>query len=368
MTPLPEDDLLFDPIGATEQLLTQDRAREVADTCARLIKAGRGGALLRASHGRALIALGLADEAVVVLREASQLSPNTAELLLAFGEALTAIGSLPAAIGELQRAARLAPDDARPHLKIAELWIEAGEAEKALSSLQDAQLRGPLNSDEVLKFKSRAEKMSTEARANAGYVKHLFNQFASDYDERMQGRLGYAAPAILRQLAGMLVMHGTLHEILDLGCGTGLGGMAFRDIARSCTGVDLSPRMLERAKATGAYERLLEGDIEDAGLLPEGPFDLVIAADVLVYIGDLGSVFMRASERCRRGGLFLFTTERGETLDHEVGPKRRYRHSETYLRRLAGTHGFEIASLVECVCRHEAGEPVASWAGAFRAI
>jgi predicted TPR repeat methyltransferase len=125
--------------------------------------------------------------------------------------------------------------------------------------------------------------------------------------------------------------------------------------------------MLERAHATGAYTRLVEGDIErlPAGL--EGPFGLVIAADVLVYLGDLYTIFAEVRRRLAPDGLWLFTTELGETSDHELGPKRRYRHSESYLRRLADQHGFDVCSLVECACRHEAGVPVRSWAAALRA-
>jgi predicted TPR repeat methyltransferase len=77
-------------------------------------------------------------------------------------------------------------------------------------------------------------------------------------------------------------------------------------------------------------------------------------------------LFAEASRLLKPGGLWLFTCERGDVLDFEQGSKRRYRHSEAYLRRLADAHGFDIASLIECVTRYEAGEAVPSWASAFR--
>lgn len=357
----------FDPLAETAALVAEGRGAEALARCERLIGAGRGGALTRAAHGRVLMALGRPVDAVMALREAAQLAPNTAEILLAFGEALAATGALPAAIGELQRAARLAPDDVRPQLAIARLWLEAGEADKALAALDASQASGEVPDAEAAAIRSQAAAMQGQARADAGYVRHLFNQFAADYDERMQGRLGYAAPQILRQLAVMLTDPGPRHDILDLGCGTGLSGVALQDLARSLTGVDLSPRMLEKARSTGAYTRLVEGDIVNLPAGLDGPFHIVAAADVLVYLGELEPLFASVRTRLAPDGLWLFTTELGEGGDHELGPKRRYRHSADYLRRLAERHGLEVCSLVECVCRHEAGVPVRSWAVALRA-
>jgi predicted TPR repeat methyltransferase len=343
-------DRFMDPVGEAMDMVAAGMAEEALSRCERLIEQGRGGTLTRLAHGRVLLALGRAQDAVDALREAGHMSPNTPELLLAFGEALAATGALPAAIGELQRASRLAPDDGRPHLAIARLWLEAGEAEKCLQSLEAAIAVGNVSAADVDAVRHRAADIRSRARADAGYVKHLFNQFAGDYDTRMQGRLGYAAPSILRQLAGMLTSPGETFDVLDLGCGTGLSGAAFRDLARSLSGVDLSPGMLEKARATGAYTLLCEGDVEQ---LP-------------AYLGDLDTLFATVRRRIAPDGLWLFTTERGETPDFELGPKRRYRHSEAYLRGLAGRHGFDVSSLVECVCRFEAGEPVTSWAAAFR--
>jgi predicted TPR repeat methyltransferase len=361
-----DDDRFLDPLAETMELVAAGRGEEAVLRCERLSAAGRAGTLTRIAHGRVLLALGRVQEAVNVLREAGHLSPNTPELLLSYGEALAAAGALPAAIGEFQRAARLAPQDERAHLAMARLWLEAGEADKALEALDAACALGDVPDDTADDIRQRAAGIATGTRADAGYVKHLFNQFAADYDTRMQGRLGYAAPSILRQLAGMLTSPGERFDLLDLGCGTGLSGVAFQDLARSLSGVDLSPRMLEKARATDVYTRLAEGDVERLPPGFEGPFGIVLAADVLVYLGDLEALFATVRSRIAPDGLWLFTTERGEAVDFELGPKRRYRHSEAYLRGLAERHGFDVSSLVECVCRFEAGTPVTSWAGAFR--
>jgi predicted TPR repeat methyltransferase len=146
-----------------------------------------------------------------------------------------------------------------------------------------------------------------------------------------------------------------------------LSGVAFKPVAKRMVGVDLSPRMLAKARELGLYDALIEGDVENPPPEAHGPFDIVLAADVLVYLGDLARVFAAARLRLEAGGLWLFTTERGSAQDYACGPKRRWRHSEHYLRALAEAHRFEVASLVECVTRYEAGEPVASWAAVLRA-
>ena len=357
----------FDPIGEAASLIEAGRADEVVARCEALIAKGRGGILTRVALGRALIALARADEAADVLRDASLLSPNTAEVVLASGEALAAAGQLPAAIAEFQRAVRLAPDDGRAQWQIARLWLDAGEPDKAEAAAAIAAQIGGIDGEALLKLREEARGMRAASRADAGYVRHLFDQFAADYDQRMRGRLGYAAPGILRDLAGMLLGPNAAGlDILDLGCGTGLGGMAFKPLARRMVGVDLSPRMIEKARALKIYDALMVADVESPPAVADGPFDVVIAADVLVYLGDLNALFAAVARRLKPDGLWLFTTERGDGADFERGPKRRFRHSADYLRGLAETFGFEVSSLIECVTRYEAGEAVPSWAAAFR--
>ena len=366
MTRDDDNEPYFDPLGEADALIAAGRAGEVIARCEGLIARGRGGALTRVALGRALVASGRAADAVDVLREASLLSPNTAEIVLASGEALAASGSLPTAIAEFQRAARLAPNDGRPHWQIACLWLAAGEADKAEAAADIAENMGGADSADIARLHADARKMREAPRADAGYVRHLFDQFAGDYDQRMRGRLGYAAPGILRDLAGLLLGRAKDFDVLDLGCGTGLSGLAFKPIAKRLIGVDLSPRMLEKAREHGVYDLLVTGDVESLPPQIDGPFDIAIAADVLVYLGDLSRLFGAVHARLKPGGLWLFTTERGDAHDFERGPKRRYRHSEAYLRRLAQAHGFDVASLIECVTRYEAGEAVPSWAAAFR--
>ena len=295
----------------------------------------------------------LLDEA----REAALLRPDVAELALAHGEALLSAGRLPDAIGELQRALRLDHEYADARLALGRAWLAAGEPEKALQAFARLQ-----DVDEEI---AQARAMLALPRSDAGYVRHLFDQFAADYDARMISQLGYAAPRILRELADLVMAGRGGLDILDLGCGTGLTGIAFKDLARRLDGIDLSPVMIEKARARGIYDRLAVADIETARDVAS--YDLLLAADTLVYLGDLTQIFAAAAQSLRRGGFFLFTVERKDGDGFALGPKRRWRHSETYLRHEAAQAGFAVAGLVACASRAEAGQPVEGFAVALAA-
>jgi predicted TPR repeat methyltransferase len=355
----------LDPVAESAELIAAGRAAEVVARCEALLAASRGGALTRYALGRGLLALGRVSDALETLREATQLAPSSTDIAIAMGDALAINGALPTAIAEYQRAIRLDPSATHAHLKLAALWLDAGEPDKADAELTSAEENG---ADPELIAATRAAIAEHRGltRASGSYVRHLFDQFAADYDERMRARLGYAAPETLRDLCSLLL--GPPRKaliILDLGCGTGLSGTAFAAYSQRLVGVDLSPGMLAKAKALAIYDELLVSDIEDLPARLTG-FDLILAADVLVYVGDLAKTFASVEARLKPGGLWAFTTEKAEHDDFALGPKRRYRHGEAYLRRLAEAHHFDVASLIECVTRYDAGVPVPSLAAVLR--
>jgi predicted TPR repeat methyltransferase len=358
-----------DPIAAAEALIAGGRAHEAARDLRARLGAGRGGALARVTLVKALLASGDVEGALAEAREAVSLNPELPAVLVALGEALLAAENLPAAIAELQRALRQDPGHAEARFLTARAWAAAGEADKALEIFRQLDPDTP----GLAAGKARAEAMKGAARSDPGYVRHLFDQFSADYDARMRGQLAYAAPEILGDLFDLvsgagLVMHGREGlRILDLGCGTGLAGVVFRARASCLDGMDLSPAMIEKARARHIYDHLAVGDIETALAAPGPIYDLIVAADTLVYLGDLAPLFRGARARLRPDGYFLFTVEAG-TEDFALGPKRRWRHSETYLRRLAACAGFQVAGLVAASPRQEANQPVEGFAIALAAV
>ncbi len=193
----------------------------------------------------------------------------------------------------------------------------------------------------------------------ATYVEALFDDYAGRFDRALLTGLDYRAPMLLRDLVDRHYPDdGTLLRLLDLGCGTGLGGEAFRDRAGWIRGVDLSASMLAEARRKGIYDDLAQDDVLASSPVAMAPVDLVLAADVLVYIGDLAPVFAAVRPAMKPGGLFAFSVQAGRGDDFELKRECRYGHNPGYIARLAEMSGFEILAIEDAVCRREAGQDV----------
>lgn len=348
------------PLDEVERLLSEDKPGEAGALLYALVREGRGGLLARLYLVKTMVLLGNPFVALETARETVSLYPDVAEAAVSLGAVLLELEKLPLAIAEFQRALRLDPDDGDARYFLGCSWLAAGEAARALEAFAvlDANATPGL-ADRI----AEAEAMAVRPRSDAGYVRHLFDQFSTDYDERMLGQLHYQAPQTLRELAGFVIPGRTSLAILDLGCGTGLSGAAFKDRAERLDGVDLSPAMLDKARNRGIYDDLKVADIETG--LGNARYDLVVAADTLVYLGDLDPVMNAVGAALKADGFFLFTAEAKPGEGFELGPKRRWRHSEHYLRDRAAAHGFAVAGLMACVPRTEAHEAVNGFAVAF---
>ncbi len=92
-------------------------------------------------------------------------------------------------------------------------------------------------------------------------------------------------------------------------------------------------------------------------------YDLVLAADVLVYVGDVEPLFRAAHGALRRDGLFAFTTQGPEEGDgFGVGSDLRFHHAAPYIRRMAAAAGFAVLHMSPCAVRQDAGRPAAGHA------
>jgi len=345
-------------------LIAEGRASEAAALLGKFIGANRGGLLMRLTMQKALAASGDKAGALAMARETALANANIALVALALGDALLATDQLPTAIGEFQRALRLDPQLERARAQLGAAWLAAGEAQKALEAWNAIENRSSLEA--LAPAIADAEKSLAGSRSDPRYVRHLFDQFSASYDSRMTSELQYCAPSILRQLAEHLGLDRRGPQaILDLGCGTGLMGIAVRDWANRLDGVDLSPAMIEKARSRAIYDELFVGDIRNWLATREYRYDLVFAADTLVYLGDLAPLLEVVARCLAHDGQFLFTVEKSSGPGFELGPKRRWRHSETYLHELAECAGLNVAGLIACEPRTEAGSPVEGLAAAF---
>jgi predicted TPR repeat methyltransferase len=151
-----------------------------------------------------------------------------------------------------------------------------------------------------------------------------------------------------------------------MGCGTGLMGERLRRMKRTLTGVDLSPNMLEKARQRDIYDQLVDADLVKFLEAQHQAFDLAVAADVFVYVGDLSPVFSAVRKALRDGGLFCFSVEAIETGDFVLRNTLRYAHSIDYLRKLAGQNQFAVESIDAQVIRQDSGKDIGGYHAVMR--
>ncbi|WP_184718431.1 methyltransferase [Caulobacter sp.] len=187
-------------------------------------------------------------------------------------------------------------------------------------------------------------------RAPPAYVEALFDDLAQRFDRQLVEMLDYRAPELLANLvAGR---YARFARILDLGCGTGLAAPFLGGFGAQLTGVDLSSAMLAKAAERGGYDHLVQAEAVTFLQSQPSAFDLIFAADVLIYFGDLAPLLTAAAEALAHGGVLAFSVERGEA-GWRLLPTARYAHGDDYVRQVAAP-GFRIADHEDIVLRREA--------------
>jgi predicted TPR repeat methyltransferase len=197
----------------------------------------------------------------------------------------------------------------------------------------------------------------------SGYVRSLFDQYASKFEKALVDELGYRGPALLfKAVLGVRAparKPALFRHAIDLGCGTGLAARAFAKEVDRFTGIDLSPRMLDRARSTGLYSGLEESEMLQALRgKPDAGADLIIAADAMVYVGDLVPLLREAARVLVAGGLLAFTAETHDGEGVVLGAGLRYAHGAAYLREAVDAAGLVLARLEHLSARNEDNAPV----------
>lgn len=197
-------------------------------------------------------------------------------------------------------------------------------------------------------------------RASDSYVEKTFDDFAANFDSRLQG-LSYRGPQLVAAALEKMAAPGANRAVLDAGCGTGLCAEYLAPYARELTGVDLSAAMLLQAQKRGLYHRLEKCELTAYLRSHPGAFDLIAAADTLIYFGALDELFAAVFSALNPQGLFVFTVESApEDEDFQLNPHGRYSHGKNPLLASLRQAGFELLSLDSGVIRVEFGSEVKS--------
>jgi predicted TPR repeat methyltransferase len=308
--------------------------------------------------GHALQALDRHADSVDAYGRALALAPQ-ADTWCARGTALKKSGDLAGALHNYERALALRPDYALAEHYRANTLRALGQRDAAVASYRRALDLGA-DADEIRFALAALGEAEQPAAAPADYVKHLFDQYAGRFDRHLVDVLGYRTPTLLGALLRPHLAALPVNAALDLGCGTGLCAPFLRPLARHVTGIDLSQKMLDKAAELGLYDDLVCADI--VAWLAERPAscDLAVAADVLVYLGDLAPLFARVRHALHAGGLFAFSCEAlDDGRDHAIQPSNRFAHALDYVTRTAQAAGFDVVATEHAVLRQDHGCDVA---------
>jgi predicted TPR repeat methyltransferase len=279
-----------------------------------------------------------------------------------FARDLQLKGDLPAAADLLLQAAELAPNFASAWFTLGQIREELGEGEAAIAAYRKAQASDPSDRHgaSLRLMRLGAEQLSGMPQA---YVQVLFDQYASRFESSLVDDLGYRGPALL--FKAVLSVRAAARKpaffkrAIDLGCGTGLAATAFAKEVDHFIGIDLAPRMIERARETGLYEELQVDDML-SGLRgkPDASADLILAADAMVYVANLAPVLAEARRVLADGGLLAFTTETHDGEGVVIGDGLRYAHSAAYVRATVEGVGLKLPLLEDRSARNEDNVPV----------
>lgn len=293
--------------------------------------------------GNVLKEQGKYDQAIASYRRAVALKPDYAKAYINLGVVLQEGGLLDEAACNYQRALAIKEDYVAAHFNLGALHMTLGHTEDALRAFRTAIAIQP-DLAPAAHMISVLEGKTTDS-APQGYIRDLFNHYASNFENHLLNKLEYRTPQILFQKFTSLMAkpwQRSAHT-LDLGCGTGLTGELFRGISQRLSGVDLSDKMLEIARGKGVYDDLHLGDITSFLQQADDFYDLFLATDVFVYVGDLERVFNEVRTRCLPGAYFAFSTEWLDGLGFVLQKSARYAHSRAYIQSLCHHFGFRIA-------------------------
>jgi len=301
------------------------------------------------------------DAAIDKYRELVLVEPAQAAHQRNLGALLAKRRDYDAALAALRTALQLDAANAQTHINLAMVLQKTGQIDAAITHYRAALALQPAW-DEPRYGLAMLTGENTPSAMPATWIARLFDDYADTFDTHLTDKLAYQTPQLL--LAAVQECPATAPaatgrlQIMDLGCGTGLCGPLFKPLADRLVGVDLAPRMIAKARARGVYDELHVAEATAALRQRRGEWDLIIAADVLLYFGDLDGLLVAATAALRPGGRLAFSIETHAGPGYRLNPSGRYAHSRAYIRQLAQAHALTVRHEAPVTLRQENEQPV----------
>lgn len=350
----PDDPLLHLNLGAIHE---EEGDPAAAESCyRRALELEPDDARALNNLGKVLQQQDRGEEGERCLRRALELVPDYPLALNNLGVICGSQGRHDEALAFFRRALALEPDSINALFNVAGVYNCLNRRDEAIAQLRRLLALQPDHAP--ARHMLAALTGETTAAAPRDYVEETFDAYAGRFDRHLTEQLRYTVPKVLQEMVAAVLGQGqAVERMLDLGCGTGLAGEAFRPLVRQLHGIDISAGMLAQAEAKKLYDLLEREDIAVWLENCHQSYDLVIATDVFVYIGGLDRIFAALGRCTVPGALLGFSIERCDAgRDYRLRPSGRYAQSPGYIERLAAEHGWTLLSHRRHGIRREEGE------------
>lgn len=304
------------------------------------------------------------EEAAAAFNRAAGLKPDFAEAWVGLGGILSLAKDSERALIAYDKALAITPDIPAAWLGRALSLAQVKRKPEAIAAYRDAVAHG-VDAGQVALHLAALGAEPPPAATPPSNVVAIFDLYAETFDRNLLDDLKYRIPVAVADALKRHVTKGGL-DILDLGCGTGLTGEQIVSLKRTMTGVDLSPKMLEKARARGVYDELVCAELIAFLKTQDASCDVAVATDVFIYIGDLAPVFRGVRRALRNKGLFCFSIEASPDADVVFRESFHFAHSAAYIRRLAQQHGFSVEELEPVVIRQDGEGPIDGYLAVLR--
>lgn len=299
-------------------------------------------------------------KAEIFYRDALRIDNNQAVIHFNLGVIYQGLNRINEAIAFYKQATEIAEDYARAYANLAYLYKQRGDTEKCRQACLTAKRLAP---DEP-QIKHMIAALGVEKApevAGQDYIKNLYDGYARNYDHHLSVTLQSKVPELiytttLAQFNTAATKNNLQNmTLLDLGCGTGLCGELFGKHIKKLDGVDLSEKMLAEAKNKNIYTTLFTSDITDYLDNNNEKYDIIISSDVLIYFGNLSSIFTGVRKTLNEDGLFSFSIESmiDSSDDCQLNNSGRYKHNHQYILQLAKINHFSVLSSTETSLRKQ---------------
>lgn len=297
------------------------------------------------------------DEAISCFQKAVRFTPEMAEAWNNLGVAQDECKMFEDSSKSYRKAIEIHPNYTSAHFNLGSSLQKLKQFKEAEEHYNKVLEIKPDDAAARFMLQSLGTTSITPETAPVEHVRRIFDQCAGTFEKTLVEDLEYKTPELLFNLVHPHINRES--NILDLGCGTGLGARLYRPFAKRLTGVDVSSKMLEKATEKKIYDELAVFDVLQKWTFPQ-TFDLIYSSDVFVYFGNLDRIVESISLHLTSGGIVAFSVEKLDAKNEEyrLYPSGRYAHSQDYIKTCLAKHGLHLVEEAESDIRKQSGNQV----------